>query len=306
MNLLHLKYAIEIEKAGSITQAAKNLFMGQPNLSKAIKDLEQEIGITIFKRTVKGAETTDQGAEFLSYAKTILSQIDELESLYKPRTSNQIELNISVPRATYISAIFTDFLNQLNPEQQMDIRFKETAAVTTISDVSFHQADLGLIRYQAIYENYFINLLKEHNLEHEMLREFRMCIMMSKDNPLAEFDIVPYHMLNGYTEILQGDFLEPPVPVSHIKKESSSSGISKRLYIYDRGSQMDFLREIKNSFMWVSPVPENLLKQYQLVLRECIPAGSLTKDVIIYHKKQRLSSYGAQLIDFFHNSEKHF
>ena len=69
MNLLHLKYAVEIEKTGSITKAANNLFMGQPNLSKAIKELENEIGITIFRRTTKGVAPTEKGGEFLGYAK---------------------------------------------------------------------------------------------------------------------------------------------------------------------------------------------------------------------------------------------
>ena len=71
MNLLHLKYAVEIEKTGSITKAANNLFMGQPNLSKAIKELENEIGITIFRRTTKGVAPTEKGGEFLGYAKAV-------------------------------------------------------------------------------------------------------------------------------------------------------------------------------------------------------------------------------------------
>ena len=84
MNFSHIKYVVEVENTGSITKAANNLYMGQPNLSKAIKELEAEIGITIFKRTAKGVEPTKKGAEFLKYAKTILSQINELESLTKP------------------------------------------------------------------------------------------------------------------------------------------------------------------------------------------------------------------------------
>ena len=65
MNTLHLKYALEIEKSGSISQAAQNLFMAQPNLSKAIKDLENELGYVIFKRTSSGVIATEKGAEFL-------------------------------------------------------------------------------------------------------------------------------------------------------------------------------------------------------------------------------------------------
>ena len=78
MNILHLRYAIEVERTRSISKAAENLFMGQPNLSKAIRELEENLGVTIFKRTSKGIVPTQKGEEFLVYAKRILVQIDEL------------------------------------------------------------------------------------------------------------------------------------------------------------------------------------------------------------------------------------
>ena len=80
MNILHLKYALEIDKYKSINKAAEMLFMSQPNLSRALKELEDDLGISIFKRTSKGMDTTMQGEEFLSYAKKILAQIDEVEN----------------------------------------------------------------------------------------------------------------------------------------------------------------------------------------------------------------------------------
>jgi DNA-binding transcriptional LysR family regulator len=75
MNTLHLKYAVEVERAGSITQAADNLFMAQPNLSKAIRELEEGLGITIFERTPRGVVPTQRGVEFLRRAKEILGVV---------------------------------------------------------------------------------------------------------------------------------------------------------------------------------------------------------------------------------------
>ena len=77
-NILHLKYAVEIEKTGSITKAAENLYMGQPNLSRAIRELEESLGITIFMRSSRGVVPTEQGREFLNYARNILAQIEEM------------------------------------------------------------------------------------------------------------------------------------------------------------------------------------------------------------------------------------
>ncbi|MEG1603495.1 MAG: LysR family transcriptional regulator, partial [Cloacibacillus sp.] len=106
-NIQHLRYAVEVERTGSISRAAENLYMGQPHLSKAIRELEEDMNITIFNRTTKGVAPTPQGERFLEYARNILAQIDELESLYKP--SGARSFSISLPRASYAAAAFAKF-----------------------------------------------------------------------------------------------------------------------------------------------------------------------------------------------------
>ena len=98
MNILHLKYAVEVAKTKSISKAAENLYMGQPNLSRAIKELEESLGITIFDRTPKGITLTPQGEEFLQYARRIISQVDEVEQMYKNRASGKQKFSVCVPR----------------------------------------------------------------------------------------------------------------------------------------------------------------------------------------------------------------
>ena len=83
MNLIHLKYAVEIAKTKSISRAAENLYMGQPNLSRAVKELEDSLNITIFQRNSKGITITPEGEEFLHYARRILNQVEEVEAIYK-------------------------------------------------------------------------------------------------------------------------------------------------------------------------------------------------------------------------------
>ena len=109
MNVLHLKYAVEVAENGSINKAAEALYMNQPNLSKAIKELENSLGITIFSRTAKGMNVTPEGEEFLRHARKILRQIDEMEALYKGGAAAQQRFSISVPRASYISHAFAQF-----------------------------------------------------------------------------------------------------------------------------------------------------------------------------------------------------
>ena len=83
MNLMHLKYAVEIARTKSISKAAEALYMGQPNLSRAIKELEESLGIVIFNRNSKGITITPEGEEFLSYAKKVVDQVNEIEDIYE-------------------------------------------------------------------------------------------------------------------------------------------------------------------------------------------------------------------------------
>ena len=103
MNTVLLQYVVEVEKTGSITQAAANLYMEQPNLSKAIKTLEESLGAPIFKRTSKGVVPTARGRIFLEHARSVLVQIDEMEHLYKTDQGNGVEFSLSMPRASYLS-----------------------------------------------------------------------------------------------------------------------------------------------------------------------------------------------------------
>ena len=136
MNLQHLKYAVEVEKTGSITQAAENLYMGQPNLSKAIKELEGTLGVILFKRTSKGVLPTAQGKEFLRYAKSILDQAERMEELYRSGGEGRLYFSAAVPRASYITHAFARLLAGLDQAQQLDVNFKETNATDAIHSVA--------------------------------------------------------------------------------------------------------------------------------------------------------------------------
>ena len=103
MNTLYFKYAIEVERSRSITQAAENLFMAQPNLSKAIKELEDTLGYAIFERTPKGVIPTAQGTQFLQHARNIVQQLEQMESIADKGSDLTQRFSLSFPRVSYIS-----------------------------------------------------------------------------------------------------------------------------------------------------------------------------------------------------------
>ena len=114
MNTQHFKYALEVERTGSITQAAENLFMGQPNLSKSIKELEDTLGIVIFKRTSRGVVPTEKGRAFLRYAKNILLQIDQMQNICRGNDPEMQSFNVCVPRGSYASVAAMEFISSLD------------------------------------------------------------------------------------------------------------------------------------------------------------------------------------------------
>lgn len=281
MNIEHLRYILEVDRTGSISQAAENLFMGQPNLSKAIKELEKTLNITIFKRNSKGVDTTPKGREFLRYAKGILQQYEEIEALGRQNDETVQELRISVPRASYIVAAFTTFLTKLE-DTPLRIDFKETNALRTIRHVTDCRSSLGIIRCRAEYQNYFAKLLNENNLDWQEVLSFRYLLLVSNTHPLAGCDVAAEKDLQPYIEIVHGDTALPYM--QNLNETEHDPGLgNKKIYVYERGSQFDLLARVPNTYMWVSPMPEDLLRRNNLKQKQCADSPEF-KDLLIFPK----------------------
>jgi hypothetical protein len=283
---------VEVERTRSITQAADNLFMAQPNLSKAIKELEDTLGLTIFERTSKGVVPTQKGAEFLIYAKSILEQLDKVERLYKPENDEKQSFKVSIPRGSYIAKGFAKFAAELDMEKEMDINVQETNSMQAINNITDEHFDLGVIRYQTVYENYFLDFLEEKKLSFEPLWEFEYLALMSIAHPLAVAQKVQYSDMMQYVEIVHGDTFVPYLPPAKIIKNEAK----KRICVYERCSQFELLSNIPRTFMWVSPVPEDLLIRYELVQRKCA-SDIKFKDLLIYPRGYQFTTLDKKFID---------
>jgi DNA-binding transcriptional LysR family regulator len=289
MNIQHLKYAVEVARTGSITQAADNLYMGQPNLSKAIKELEASLAITIFKRTAKGVIPTKKGREFLVYAQNILTQVEEVESLFKSEKAGRQRFNIVVPRASYITRAFIEFIRVLDPEREIDINFKETNSLQAIEDIMETEAKIGIIRYDSAFEKYFLDMLQEKELQSEVIWEFEPLVVMSDRHPLAKAREINYNDLLNYIEISHGDLTVPHLPFAASHKWRQAERVQKRIYVYERGSQFDLLCKVPLTYMWVSSIPVELLERHRLTQRRCEAARRRFKDLLIYPRGYRLN-----------------
>ncbi len=295
MNLLHMKHALEVAKTGSLSKASENLFVAAPNISRSIKDLESNYGITIFDRTQKGMILTPEGEEFINFAKGILNQIEEVEQFYKAGSPKKQKFSISVPRACYISEAFAIFSKSLS-SQAAEIFYKETNSQRTIHNLLNHDYKLGIIRYAANYEKYFKTMLEEKGFEYELVTEFTYSLIMSKENPLANKKDICFEDLTDYIEIAHADPYVPSMPLSKVVKEELPDNIDRRIFIFERASQFDLLSLNPETFMWVSSVSKRVLEQYGLVLKRCAENKKVYKDVLIYKKGYSLSTLDKQFI----------
>lgn len=304
MNILHLKYAAEIAKTGSLNKAAENLYMGQPNLSRAIKELEANLGITIFERSARGMTVTPEGEKFIGYANKILTQIDEVEAIYKNGSSVMQNFSISVPRASYISEAFVNFSKKINRDAPFDLVYKETNAMRAIKNILEADYNLGIIRYAENYDSHFRQLLVQKGLVGELVAEFFYVLIMSREHPLADKDDIRYEDLKAYTEIAHADPYVPSLPLATVRKEELPDDIDKRIFVFERSSQFELLSENTNTFMWVSAAPQKILDRYGLIQKSCPDNTRLYKDVLIHRKDYRLTELDNMFITELANSKR--
>lgn len=302
MNLLHIKYAVEVAKHGSINKAAEALLVAQPNVSRSIKELEADLGIEIFKRSAKGMVLTPEGESFIRNAEDILTQLDDMERLYKKGMPDKQKFSVSVPHACYISHAFARFSNciQQNPAE---IFFKETSTQGTIQDVLNQEYKLGIIRYAGEYDEFIKSMLEEKGLNYESIAEFQYVLMMSKKNPLATKAHIAARDLLPYIEIYHSDPYVPPVPLPKQSKETAEECTERRIYLFERASRFEVLSENPETFMWVSPGTEEFLERHRLVQRVCEDRNKIYKDVLIYRKGYKLSLLDNQFISALRESK---
>ena len=295
MNILHMKYAVEVARLGSLNKAAETLMIAQPNISRSIKELEADLGITIFQRSAKGMVLTPDGEEFMDYARDILHRIDKIEQSYRDGSHKKRKFSISVPRACYISAAMAEFSKNIG-DTPVEIYYKETNSKKTIKKLLENEYKLGIIRYSDNYDKYYKDMLEEKGLSYELVAEFSYVLIMSRDNPLAEKETITYEDLSDYIEIAHADPYVPTLSMSKVFREELLDKVDQRIFVFERASQFDLLSENPRTFMWMSSASQKMLDRYGLVKRVCEGNKKVYKDVLVYHKGYKLSKLDRQFI----------
>ena len=197
MTLQQLKYVIEVARSRSINKAAQSLFISQPSLSNALKELEEEIGITIFLRTNKGIVITQEGSEFLGYARQVVEQAELLENRYTKTRSLQQNFSVSGQHYAFAVSAFVRLLKEYDREEY-EFTLRETRTYEIIDDVKNLRSEIGILYMNDFNKHVISKFLREGNLKFHELFEAKPHIFISSSNPLAKQDYVTLEDLDPY------------------------------------------------------------------------------------------------------------
>ncbi len=197
MTLQHIKYILMIAKCGSINEAAKLLFISQPSLSAALKDIEEEYGIKIFDRSAKGITITTEGDEFLSYARQVSDQMALLDSHYSKNRKQRAVVSISTQHYAFAVQALVNKLKSASTDEY-EFTFRECRTYEIIDDVARMRSDLGILYLSSFNEKVILKQLQEQQLSFNTLFKTKPGVFISKDHPLASRNNLTLEELSDY------------------------------------------------------------------------------------------------------------
>ena len=163
MTLQQIKYVVKIVECASISEAAKRLFISQPSLSNAVKELENELGIEIFSRSSLGISLSPEGAEFLSYARQVLEQAELLEQRYKQKKPLRQLCSVSTQHYAFAVNAFVNLIKSSNADEY-EFTLRETRTHDIIEDVKNLRSEIGILYISDFNQKVMARLFRENHL----------------------------------------------------------------------------------------------------------------------------------------------
>lgn len=255
MTLQQLKYVIEVAKAKSISEAAKKLFISQPSLTNAIKELEKEMNITIFLRTNKGILISKEGEIFLGYARQVLEQAYLLEEKYLKQDKRKQQFCVSTQHYSFAVNAFVDIIEEYGHDEY-DFSLRETQTYEIIEDVTRMKSEIGVLYINDFNKLVIQKILKEHNLIFHSLIVVKPHIFISSKNPLAKKKKVTMEELRLYPYL---SFEQGEHNSFYYSEEIFSSVVRyKNIRVRDRATLFNLLIGLNGYTVCSGIIDENL------------------------------------------------
>lgn len=238
MTLQQLRYVIEVAEKGSISEAAKSLFITQPSLSNSIKELEAEIKITIFARSNKGILITKDGAEFLGYARQVLQQKDLLEARYLNEKTAKQKFSVSTQHYTFAADAFVELVKEFGAEEY-DFTINETKTWEIVEDVKNLYSEIGIVYLSNYNEAVLRKIFEENNLIFTELFSVKPHVFLYNKHPLATQKSIRIEELDDYPCL---SFTQGQYNSFYFTEEIlSTRRVKKSIKVSDRSAIVNFM-----------------------------------------------------------------
>lgn len=197
MRIQQLEYLEKIVAFGSMNEAAKALYMTQPSLSSAIKELENEMNIQILVRSKTGVRLTEEGREFMSYAQQVMDQVQLLEEKYKDTRPRKQTFSVSAQHYAFVVHAFVELINSLDVEEYQ-FKLRETETENILEDLSHFKSELGILYLNDFNKKVMTKLFKERELVFQPLFHAKPHVFVSNTSPLGQKELVELEDLKDY------------------------------------------------------------------------------------------------------------
>lgn len=297
MTLQQLKYVIEVAARGSMNEAAKRLFISQPSLSNAIRELEEELRITIFQRTNKGITLSKEGAEFLGYARQVIEQAELLENRYLNAKPAPQHFSVSTQHYAFAVNAFVQLVKE-HGHEEYELSLRETKTHEIIQDVREQKSEIGILYMNDFNTKVISRLLNNANLTFNSLFTAKAHIFISAQNPLARQQVVTLEELEDYPYLYfeQGEYNS-----FHFSEEILSTlSHRKSIRVSDRATLFNLLIGLNGYTISTGVLSKDLNGN------DIIPVPLASEEPIhvgwISHRNAPLSKLASAYVDALHAS----
>lgn len=283
LTLLKMRYLISIAECGSITKAAKTLFVSQPSLTKTIREIEEELGFPIFKRTRAGILLTRAGEEFLVYVQQVLDRADILQEKYLSTGPRKKQYCISTLHYSFAVRAFIELVKTYQ-QDEFEFSIRETQIGEIIEDVATMKSAIGIVYLNDSNEKILEKSFKERELIFLEICKTRPQILLSKEHPLA---VKPELSLEELKDFPYVSFEHKEHDSFYINEEMLNSlHHSRHIRVRDRATLFDLLIGV-NAY---TVSHNNIHPDLTGARLSAIPLSnsSIAKIGIIYHRNRLL------------------
>ncbi len=293
MNITQIKYVLQIARSASMREAATKLFISQPALSASVRELEEELGILLFERTNKGISLTDEGREFVTYAKKAVGQYEILEDRYLSGDQEKQRFSVSTQHYNFAIRAFTEVLMESDPEKYI-FSIHETKTRDVLEDVRTLKSEVGIISFSGANEDVIKKLFKEYQLEFTPLMQRETYVYVWEDHEFAGRDEISIDEMQDYPCIL---FDQSDDSDFYLTEEALADYDFKKLIRSDdRATTMELIAQLHGY-----SIGSGMLSGDDVILKGLVSIKLKEEDPLIIgyitRKGSTMSSYGEAYVE---------